>query len=445
MPAPLFFHRSLPTLAILWVLAGAPARTEDWPQWRGPNSDRISRETGLPTGWSKTAKVAWRTPLPGRAGATPCVVGNRIFLTSNEGDDLVVLAVNAADGRMLWKRSVGGGNQDARAGEGNSASPSPCTDGRHVWSFFGTGVLVCHTADGEEVWKFDVGKRFGTLDIQFGMTSTPVLEGDALYLQLIHGPMKMGDDNRTGKVIRLDAATGRTVWEVDRTTDAQFECKHSYASPVLYREGTREFLIVHGADCTTGHALADGRELWRFGGLNGPTSTNPSQHDATFRFVASPGIAPGMIILPTCKGGPTVALRVDDALAGDCSAKRSVIHWINPITPDVSIPVIADGLVYMLHKDGKLQCVDLETGKDVYLERTHTGQHRSSPLVAEGLILYGSNDGWVTVVRAGRTFELVDSIDLGGEAVTASLVASGGTLYLRSYDALYAIRDGSTR
>jgi outer membrane protein assembly factor BamB len=437
--------RHLVAVVILGGLAGPAARAEDWPQWRGPRGDRISHEPGLPTGWSKTAKVAWRTPLPGRAGATPSVVGDRIFLTSNEGDDLVVLAVNAPDGRILWKRSVGGGNQDARAGEGNSASPSPCSDGRHVWSFFGTGILACHTADGEEVWRFDVGERFGRLDIQFGMTSTPVLDGDALYLQLIHGPMKMGDDTRTGKVIRLDAATGRTVWEVDRVTDAQFECKHSYASPVLYRDGGREFLVVHGADCTTGHALDDGRELWRFGGLNGPTDTNPKPHDATFRFVASPGIAPGTLILPTCKGGPTVALRVNEHLAGDCSAKPEVVRWINPITPDVSIPLVADGLVYMLHKDGKLQCVDLETGKDIYLERTHTGQHRSSPLLADGLLLYGSNDGWVTVVRAGRRFEQVDSIDLGGEAVTASLVASGGTLYLRSYDALYAIRESAGR
>ncbi|MFM8893174.1 MAG: PQQ-binding-like beta-propeller repeat protein, partial [Planctomycetia bacterium] len=306
-------------------------------------------------------------------------------------------------------------------------------------SFFGTGVLVCHTADGEEVWKFDVGKRFGTLDIQFGMTSTPVLDGDALYLQLIHGPMKMGNDNRTGKVIRLDAATGRTLWEVDRTTDAQFECKHSYASPVLYREGTREVLIVHGADCTTGHALADGRELWRFGGLNGPTDTNPKPHDQTFRFVASPCLAGDTIIVPTCKGGPTVALAVGDALTGDCTGKKSVVRWVNPITPDVSIPVVDEGLVYMLHKDGKLQCVELDTGKDVYVERTHTGQHRTSPLLAGGKLYFGSNDGWVSVVRAGRQFELLDTVDFG-EAITASLIVSDGSLYVRSYDALYAIR-----
>jgi len=422
------------------LLPTAAARAEHWPQWRGPRGDGIAAAKPLPERWSKTENVAWRTPLPGRAGATPCVWGDRIFLTSNEGDELVLLCLATGDGRILWKARVGGGNQDARAGEGNSASPSPATDGRHVWSFFGTGILACHTVDGEQVWACDVGERFGTLDIQFGMTSTPVLDGDALYVQLIHGAMKLDDQTRTGKVIRLDATTGKTVWEVDRVTDAQFECKHSYASPFIYRDGGREFLVVHGADCITGHALADGRELWRFGGLNGPTGTNPQPHDQTFRFVASPCVVPGTIIVPTCKRGPTVALRVSDDLVGDCTGKASVVRWVNPLTPDVSIPVVADGLVYMLHKDGRLQCVDLETGKDVYMERTHTAQHRSSPLLVDGRLYFGSNDGVVSVVKAGRGFELLDTVDLGGEAVTASLVAVDGTLYVRSYDALYAVR-----
>ena len=433
-------HPSL-RIALVAAAAFAPAaRAEHWPQWRGPLQDGVATAAGLPTGWSKTKHVAWRTPLPGRAGATPCVWGDRIYLTSNEGDDLVLLCVNARDGAILWKRGVCGGNQDARAGEGNSASPSPSTDGEHVWVFFGTGILACYTAEGGEAWRLDVNERFGRIDIQFGMTSTPVLDGDALYLQLIHGAMKLDDDTRTGKVIRLDARTGATVWAVDRVTDAQFECKHSYASPFLYRHGGREFLIVHGADCITGHALADGRELWRFGGLNGPTDTNPKPHDKTFRFVASPAGTAGTIIVPTCKGGPTVALRVGDDLAGDCTGKRAVVKWINPVTPDVSIPLVAEGLVYLLHKDGKLQCVDLETGQDVYFERTHTAQHRTSPLLADGRIYYGSNDGWVTAVRPGRTFEQLDAIDFGGEAITASLIAVDGTLYVRSYDALYAIR-----
>jgi len=432
-----------PVVGLLLACGAAPhAAAENWPEWRGPRHDHTAAAAGIPLDWSKEGRhVAWRTPLPGQAGATPCLWDGRLFLTSNEGDDLVVLAVDAADGKIVWKRKVGSGNQDARSGEGNSASPSPSTDGRHVWTYFGTGILACHTVDGDEVWRIDTNERFGRIDIQFGMTSTPVLDGGALYLQLIHGPMKLDDQSRTGKVVKLDAATGATIWEVERPTEAQFECKHSYASPAIYRDGEREFLVVHGADCITGHALDDGRELWRFGQLNGPTGTNPKPHDPTFRFVASPGIVPGMIVVPTAKGGPVVALRVSDALAGDCSAKKEVVAWVHPRTPDVATPLVSGGLVYLLHNDGKLACLDAGDGTELWFERTHNAQHRSSPLLVDGRLWFGANDGHVTAVEAGREFRPVAAVDLD-EPVTASLIVADGVLYVRSHAALYAVRGG---
>lgn len=428
------------SLSILGSTALLPnAFAENWPQWRGPKNDGVSAEKNIATEWSPEKNVLWRSELPGQAGATPVVWNDRIFLTSSEGDDLVLIAISTKDGSKLWKQKVGSGNQDARAGEGNSASPSPSTDGKHVWCFFGTGILACYTVDGQPVWKVDVNERFGKLDIQFGMTSTPVLHGDSLYLQLIHGPMKFDDNSRTGKVIKLDKTTGETQWEIDRITNAGFECKHSYASPFIYQDDKQEFLVVHGADCITGHTLSDGKELWRFGELNGPTQLNPKQNDPTFRFVASPTVVPGTIIVPTAKEGPLVVLKVNEALSGDSSKKPEVVSWSIPRTPDVSIPVIVDGLVYILHKDGKLQCMDLKSGEEIYFQRTYTGQHRSSPTYADGHLYFASNDGHCTVVKTGRDFQIV-STNAMNEPITASPVVSNGVLYIRSYQALYAIK-----
>ena len=428
---------SLSLLGSTALLSNAFA--ENWPQWRGPKNDGVSSEKNIATEWSPEKNVLWRSELPGQAGATPVVWNDRIFLTSSEGDDLVLIAISTKDGSKLWKQKVGSGNQDARAGEGNSASPSPSTDGKHVWCFFGTGILACYTVDGHPVWKVDVNERFGKLDIQFGMTSTPVLHGDSLYLQLIHGPMKFDDNSRTGKVIKLDKKTGETQWEIDRITNAGFECKHSYASPFIYQDDKQEFLVVHGADCITGHKLSDGKELWRFGELNGPTQLNPKQNDPTFRFVASPTVVPGTIIVPTAKEGPLVVLKVNEALSGDSSKKPEVVSWSIPRTPDVSIPVIVDGLVYILHKDGKLQCMDLKSGEEIYFQRTYTGQHRSSPTYADGHLYFASNDGHCTVVKTGRDFQIV-STNAMNEPITASPVVSNGVLYIRSYQALYAIK-----
>ena len=450
----LFLPRFQPTIAMLMKLpkislvAGilllffcGNVLADNWPQWRGTEGTGISTERSIPTQWSDSKNVAWRAPLPGQGGATPAVWGDRIFVTSADGDDLVLICLSARDGKQLWRQTVTSGNQDARAGEGNSASPSPSTDGKHVWVFFGTGTLACYDINGQEKWKFDVGERFGKLDIQFGMTSTPVLDGDHLYLQLIHGPMKRDDDTQYGKIIKLDKSTGETVWEYDRVTNVIFECKHSYASPFIYDDGSRRFLVAHGADCTTGHSLETGEELWRIGGLNGPTDVNPRRHDPTFRFVASPSYTDGYIVIPTAKEGPTVTIAVDDELQGDVTAKPGVRKWVLPATPDVSIPLIVDGLVYLLHKDGKLQCVELETGEEVYFERTHSVQHRSSPLFADGHIYFCAKDGVCTVVKAGRDFEIVASNEMNGEPITASPVVANGTLYIRTYDALYAIRN----
>jgi outer membrane protein assembly factor BamB len=433
--------RLIHSICLVAMFLPANAIGENWPQWRGARSDGISTEKNIPTSWSETENIAWRTPMPGQAGATPCVWGDRIYATSAEGNNLVLLCMSTVDGKVLWKQTVGTGNQNARAGEGNSASPSPSTDGEHIWVFFGTGLLACYSKDGSEVWKFDVAERFGPLDIQFGMTSTPVLDSGSLYLQLIHGPMNRQDQTRTGKVIKLGALTGATVWEMDRVTNAQFECKHSYASPFLYDDQKTKFLVVHGADCTTGHDLKTGKEIWRLGRLNGPTQFNSKPNDSTFRFVASPCVDPhsNTIIVPTAKEGPILAVKASE-LIGDCSEKTSVVAWNLPRTPDVSIPLVVDGLAYLLNKDGKLQCVELATGEEVYTNRTYTGQHRASPTYADGHLYFGSNDGHFTVVKAGREFQIVSTIAMG-EAITASAVVSNGTLYIRSYEALYAIKN----
>ena len=419
------------------LATAAESASDNWPQWRGPNGDGIAATKSVPTTWSKSENVRWRSPLPGQGGATPVIWGDRAFVTSARGNDLVLICISTKDGSHLWEQKVTSGNQDARAGEGNSASPSPSTDGKHVWVFFGTGILACYDVVGKEIWKFQVGDRFGAIDIQFGMTSTPVLYEDGLFLQLIHGPMVRGNDQRTGKVIKLNKLTGETVWQFDRVTDAEYECKHSYASPFIYDDGQRKFIVAHGADCTTGHDLKTGNELWRLGQLNGPSKFT-DKHDPTYRFVASPAVVKGWIIVPTAKEGPTIGLKVNDELKGPRVAESRNVRWKLDKTADVSIPLVSNGLVYNLHKDGKLQCVDLETGKENYFERTHSVQHRASPVLVGDNIYLCAKDGVTSVVKVGRNFELVAQNKLD-EPITASPAVVGKTLFIRTYEALYAI------
>ena len=141
-----------------------------------------------------------------------------------------------------------------------------------------------------------------------GMSSTPVLDGGVLYLQLIHGE---GDaKTREACVVAIDGATGKQVWRADRPSDAIAENEHSYASAMLYQDGDKKFLLTHGADFLIAHDLKDGHELWRCGGLN--RRDDPVLgYDRTLRFVASPVAVPGLIIAPSAKQHPVLCIKPD--------------------------------------------------------------------------------------------------------------------------------------
>ena len=407
-------------------------RAENWPQWRGPKNNGISSETNTPTKWSKTENVAWRLPMPGPAGATPAVWGERIFVTSvdKSSGDLLLLCVGT-DGKEKWKQVLATGNKDVRGDEGNSASNSPSTDGEHVWAMMTTGVLGCWTVEGKEVWKFNLQDRYGKFNIQFGMTSTPVLDGDQLYLQLIHG-----DGNaktREAIVVCLEKKTGTEIWKRDRPSDAIQENEHSYASPVIYDDGATKFLLSHGADFIVAHDLKDGHELWRCGNLNSKT-----KYDPTLRFVASPAVSRGIIVVPTAKGAPVFALKPDGK--GDITNNSAAHLWKHAKTPDVPSPLIHGGLVYLCMQDGQVHLLDEKTGEQIYLKRAHNDRYRGSPVFADGKVYLTSRDGHVTVIKAGRDYEVLAENELG-EPISASPAFANGTLYLRSFDALWAIKN----
>ena len=419
------------------TLASGLASAENWPQWRGPEFNGVSHEKNLPVEWGPQKNVAWRLPLPGPAGATPVVWGDDVFLTTVDGEELVLMCVGT-DGKPRWRATLARGNQPSRGDEGNSASPSPLTDGKHVWAFMGTGDLACYTVAGDKVWAFNLQDRFGKFDIQFGMSSTPVLHDGKLLVQLLHGSMKSDDPSEPAVVAALDAATGATLWRVPRKTGAVQENKHSYASPILYDFDGLTLLITHGGDYTIAYDPQTGKEVWRLGSFN---PRDEPGFNPYLRFVASPGIGPGLVVCPTAKRGPVYAVRPD--ARGPVPIDGDAVLWsLDKGTPDVPTPLVHDGLVYLAGEDGVLRCLDAKTGETFYTEPTHGRQrHRASPIYADGHVYIAARDGRVTVAKAGKTFGIVARNETG-EDMTATPVVSDGTIYLRTFSALWAIRNG---
>ncbi|HEX8162446.1 MAG TPA: PQQ-binding-like beta-propeller repeat protein [Pyrinomonadaceae bacterium] len=407
-------------VAVLLASCGV-ASAENWPQWRGPNLNGTSGERDLPVKWGAEENVAWKLQLPGLSGSTPVVWGERVFLNVAEGDALSLWCVDKRSGAVVWKRPLGGGNRRAR--KQNMSSPSPSTDGKSVYVMTGTGVLKGFDFGGRELWARDIQKDYGEFGLNWGYASSPLLYEDALYVQVLHGMLT----DAPSYLLRIDKATGKTVWRVERPTDAVRESPDAYTTPALLRYGKATEIVLTGGDVVTGHDPATGRELWRARGLNPDNS--PSH-----RIVASPVVFGGIVYAPA-RVKPLLALRAGGR--GDVTTTHLV--WSAQFGPDVPTPVTDGTYFYIVNDRGVVWCLDAKTGKEIYgPARIAGGTYSASPVLADGKIYVTNEDGLTTVMRAGPKFEVLAENALNDYCLSSPAV-SGGQIFIRTSGALYCI------
>ncbi len=261
----------------LAVMGAATLAAENWPQWRGPQLNGFSAEKGLPIKWGPEENLAWKLPVPTRSGATPIIWNDHIFLNvalQPKDGDLELWAVHRVKGDVLWKSPLGGGNNMQR--KQNMSSPSPVTDGTTVWVMTGTGMLRAFDFKGKELWVRDVQKDYGRFGLNWGYASSPLLHRGALYVQVLHG-MKTDDPSY---VMKIDGKSGKTLWRVERLTEAIQESPDSYTTPALLQHGGKTEIVITGGDVVTGHDLGDAAR-----NCGEPTGSTPKTFPAT---VSSP-------------------------------------------------------------------------------------------------------------------------------------------------------------
>jgi outer membrane protein assembly factor BamB len=422
-------HRLL--LGFALGLIALPAFADNWPQWRGPKNDGHSAETGLPAEFGPDKNLVWKAKLPGPGESSPVVWGDQIFFTAVAGDEVVLLCIGT-DGQEKWRKPMAKiGIERNGPDQATSASASPTTDGKYVWCYVGGkqgGPFKCFTVDGTLVWEKNL-QSYGKYNIQFGTHWTPVLYNGKLYLQVLHRSAQ--------KLVKLDAATGNEEWAVDRrgavpakeVPSRSPESPDVYASAFIWEGEGGPLLISHGNDFCTAHKLDDGAEVWRVMGLN-PTE------NGNWRFVSCPLVTPNLIVVPSCKNGPTVGINPVGA-KGEINKKNPAELWRITPTPDVVSPLLVDDIVYLMG-DGPLTAVEAKTGKQVYQFSLTAGKHRANMVFADGKIFVAGRDGAVDVVQPGKEFKVLAKNKFP-DILYGSPAVSGGRIYFRGYDSLWAI------
>lgn len=413
---------------LLTVTTAAAAPTDqpapdNWPRGRGPGDDGGNDRGTYPATWGAKAGVLWTADLPGKGCSTPIVWDRRIYLTAAAGGQDAVLAFDWA-GKPLWQTKVGP-ERPGKNKNGSGSNPSLITDGRGVFAYFKSGALAALDLDGTVRWKSNLQQQYGKDTLYWDIGTSPVLTDKDVVIAV----MQSGGSY----LAAFDKATGDLHWKVARQYETPVEGDHSYATPIAFRQGEKEALLVWGAEHLTAHDAADGSVLWSCGGFN------PKRH-GNWPAVASPVIVGDTIVVPYGRGSELTGVRLDPKASGDITATH--VAWRRTDTGTFCpTPAAYKGRVYLLRDRGEVECVDPADGKTLWKGQLlkGNGSYYSSPAVADGKLYAAREDGMVYVARVeGGPFEVLGQNDLG-ERTIACPVPVAGRLLLRGERHLYCV------
>ncbi len=389
-----------------------PASAESWPAWRGPRGDGTSLEANVPTTWSNTENIAWKTPVPGKGHASPIVWEDRIFVVTalREQQQRLLLCLDASTGDVLWQRVVLEAPLERINALNSQASSTPATDGERVYvSFLDRDRMFIAAYDfaGNQVWAVHPG-AFSSIH---GYCSSPILWGEKLIVN--------GDHDGPAYLVALDRRTGQTLWKTPRPNQTR-----SYCTPIIRQIDGRNQMVLSGSKCVASYDPDSGIQHWI---IDGPTE----------QFVASL-VYNGDLFFMTC-GYPDHFMQ---AIRPNGTGNVTETHVLWQRDKDCSyVPSpIAVGSYFLLVSDnGIATCLNAKSGDVLWRERI--GPHFSaSPVTANGLVYFLSDKGVTTIVKPGPKFEVV-AVNSLGEETFASPAISRARIFLRGVTHLYAVRD----
>jgi outer membrane protein assembly factor BamB len=457
---------------VLATLVASVLGAADWPRFRGPNGAGVADGPALPASLDPGGAV-WKVAVP-HGYSSPILSGERLYLTAFEGDDLLVLCLNRADGRELWRRKAPRPRVEKVDKRNTPASPSAAVDSDRVVVFFADFGLVAYDHAGRELWRTPLGP----FDNVYGMGASPILADGLVLLSC--------DQSRGSFVAAFDAKSGRERWRTPRP-----EALSGHATPVvLSRAGAPDQLIVPGSFRLDAYDIKTGAVVWYANGLPSEMKSGAVLGEGAVYVVgySSPLNEPGQHPkLPSyadwraaqdqdkdgrvtkAEADPTSKdyfdfidldrdgsiseseWRMNEAMMaaengllafksdGKGDVTRSGLLWsYRRSIPQLPTPVLYRGVLYMINDGGILTTLDPATGKALKQGRLREAvdQYFASPVAGDGKVYFVSKSGIASVLKAGPEQEPLSVADLA-EEVAATPALGDGRLYLRTRSSLY--------
>ncbi|MBL8229242.1 MAG: PQQ-binding-like beta-propeller repeat protein [Bryobacterales bacterium] len=459
-------------IVLLCAALAAVLDAADWNAFRGPNGSGIPADDRGPTEAQLKAGPLWKVPVP--AGlSTPILIRNRVFLTAWESDTRMVIALDAATGKTAWKAALPKVREEFAMKENGHATPSMASDGSNVFAVFHDVGLLSFTFEGKERWRVPLGPFHSP----YGIASSLAVADGLVFLYT---------DMQDESLLRAyDTATGKLRWTAKQDT----QTGGGYSTPVFYQpaSGPKQ-VIVFGSKETVGYQAGTGERIWWARGLTAQAAASPIVH-GNMLFVTSAKEPPipwsvvaefdlkkeGRIAIasmdtskPVNKAWQSLFVSLDKSkgngdgvlskdefdlgarelaaggglialpLTGSGDVSKNAKWQYTKATPYMASPLLYRGVLYTVKGGGIVSAFNPADGtlhKQARLTGA-LGEYWASPVAANGLVFFVSNEGKISVVRSGAQWEPLATVDLG-EPVFATPALAGARLYVRSEGQLY--------
>ncbi|HXT59620.1 MAG TPA: PQQ-binding-like beta-propeller repeat protein [Pirellulales bacterium] len=409
------------SLLSIFLVGGSAlfARAADWPQWRGPKRDGVSQETGLSKQWPEAGpKLLWQLTDIGEGYSTPAVVGERLYVISNRGeDDEFVQALAVEDGKQVWSTRVGGVGKNKGPQYPGSRS-TPTVDGKRLYALGSDGDLAClETATGKPHWRKNLRDDFGGRPGNWAYAESPLIDGNALVCT-------PGGEEAT--LVALNKENGDTIWKAAVPGGEEA----AYASAIVVEAGGRKQYVQFLQKGVVGVDAKTGEFLWRYDRTAQGSPAN----------IPTPVASDGCVYSGTGRGGAgLVKLTAED---GGITAEQ--VYFEGKLPTSIGGAVVVDGHLYGTNSQG-LVCAEFATGKVKWQDRCVGA---GSVCYADGRLYVHGENGEAALVEAdpeayreqGR-FTPPDQPDREGRMKAwAYPVVANGRLYLRDQGLLWCYK-----